>query len=153
MDKFVEISSAYLAQLRLMYLFYQNCHWQVKGKNFYSEHLLFQKLYESLEDEIDATAEKIMGTLDKKSIDLSLQLDLFKTLLNNFNKPSDKIKMSEAECIEKAIIAEKAFRVLSEKFKYSLEEAKKMSLGWEDLIAEQYSSSETRSYLLQQSLD
>ncbi len=153
MEKFIELSAAYLAQLRLMYLFYQNCHWQVKGKKFYSEHLLFQRLYEELAETVDGTAEKIMGTLDSKSVDIFLHLDLFKTLIKNFISVDDKFKLSEIECIQKAVIAEKAFRVLSEKLKATLEEEKKMSLGWDDLIASNYSASESRSYLLSQSLE
>lgn len=153
MEKFIELSAAYLAQLRLMYLFYQNCHWQVKGKRFYSDHLLFQRLYEGLEDQIDSAAEKIMGTLDSKAVDIFLHLDLFKTLIKNFISVDDKFKLSEAECIQKALIAEKAFRALSEKLKLTLEEDKKMSLGWDDLIAANYNASESRSYLLFQSLE
>jgi starvation-inducible DNA-binding protein len=37
----------------------KNAHWNVKGPNFYSLHLLFDTLAESLDDPIDAIAERI----------------------------------------------------------------------------------------------
>jgi starvation-inducible DNA-binding protein len=39
----------------------QLAHWNVVGKNFYQLHLLFQKIYETLEEQTDSFAEQGRG--------------------------------------------------------------------------------------------
>ena len=36
-------------------------HWQTNGKTAYGDHLLFQRLYEDLDDEVDQIAERAVG--------------------------------------------------------------------------------------------
>ena len=42
-------------------VFYTSAHWRSKGALFYQNHLLFARLYESLDDEVDALVELIIG--------------------------------------------------------------------------------------------
>ncbi len=42
-----------------LYLKTQNFHWNVKGKEFYALHVMFQKQYEELAEVIDEVAERI----------------------------------------------------------------------------------------------
>lgn len=51
--------SIVLADTYTLYLKTQNYHWHVKGKEFYSLHLLFEKQYEDLAEAIDTIAERI----------------------------------------------------------------------------------------------
>ncbi len=51
--------SGYLANLYSLYLKTQNFHWNVTGSEFYSLHLLFEKHYEAMAEEIDEVAERI----------------------------------------------------------------------------------------------
>lgn len=48
-----------LADTFTLYLKTHNCHWNVKGKEFYQFHKLFQKQYEELYESIDDIAERI----------------------------------------------------------------------------------------------
>lgn len=48
-----------LADTYALYLKTQNFHWNVKGPEFYSLHLLFEKQYEELADAVDEIAERI----------------------------------------------------------------------------------------------
>jgi len=60
--KETEISKALsetLASTYALYLKTQNYHWNVKGPSFYSLHLLFEKQYTELANDIDEIAERI----------------------------------------------------------------------------------------------
>ena len=46
----VEILQEVLGLLRGQYWNYWTTHWQVKGENYYGNHLLFQRLYEAIEE-------------------------------------------------------------------------------------------------------
>jgi starvation-inducible DNA-binding protein len=48
-----------LADTYAIYLKTQNFHWNVRGPEFYSLHLLFEKQYEELADAVDEIAERI----------------------------------------------------------------------------------------------
>lgn len=48
-----------LANTYTVYLKTQNFHWNVRGPEFYSLHLLFEKHYEQLADAVDEIAERI----------------------------------------------------------------------------------------------
>ena len=37
----------------------QHCHWNVQGRNFYSDHLLFERIYTEVEETIDPLAENL----------------------------------------------------------------------------------------------
>ncbi len=55
--------------LMAMKNYYQNLHWKSRGENFYSDHKMFQKIYESVEAPLDSWAEKLMVIYGDKSID------------------------------------------------------------------------------------
>jgi len=127
---------------------YQNCHWQCAGMSFYQDHLLFQRLYEGLLEEIDATAEKIIGVFDTKLVDFAYQCEII-------NHISENVKLDISvpiNCFKQAIEAENSLMKLTSKLKKTLEDEDKLSLGWDDLIASQANSCEERLYLLKSSL-
>lgn len=47
--------------IQALNVFYRSAHWRSKGDFFYQNHLLFQRLYEGLDDEIDTLVELIIG--------------------------------------------------------------------------------------------
>ena len=49
----------FLADTYALYLKTQNFHWNVRGPEFYSLHLLFEKQYEDLAEAVDEIAERI----------------------------------------------------------------------------------------------
>ena len=55
--------------LMAMKNYYQNLHWKSHGENFYSDHKMFQKIYESLEAPLDTWAEKLIVIYGDKCID------------------------------------------------------------------------------------
>lgn len=53
--------AVFLGVLRALYMIHQSHHWQSMGKDFYGDHLMFQRLYEGIAPEIDQVAEKLVG--------------------------------------------------------------------------------------------
>ena len=47
--------------LRALYQLHQSHHWTSKGSSYYSDHLLYQRLYEAILPEIDSVAERAVG--------------------------------------------------------------------------------------------
>ena len=50
-----------LGILRAIHWSHWTSHWQARGNPSYSDHLLFERLYKNLEEEIDTLAEKIVS--------------------------------------------------------------------------------------------
>lgn len=55
----VEILNKTLATLSDLYSQIKNAHWNVKGMQFYSLHLLFDEIAEEVEEQVDIIAERI----------------------------------------------------------------------------------------------
>ena len=64
--------SVVLVHLKFLYEVHQNHHWVCMGDPFYGDHLLFQKLYSCVVDEIDSVAEKTIGLGCTYNVDLEL---------------------------------------------------------------------------------
>lgn len=64
---------------------FQNLHWKAKGENFYSDHKLFQKVYESFDDDYDTWAEKIITIYGADTIDIVKLSEAKTALLSRWN--------------------------------------------------------------------
>ena len=62
---------ALLATLRAMQVFYHSAHWQASGANAYGTHLLFERLYLGVLDQIDTLGEKLVGLFGSGVVDAS----------------------------------------------------------------------------------
>lgn len=145
-----KLFSTYVAYLRALYQVHQNNHWQVKGKNFYSQHLLFQRLYEAVASDTDTAAEKAVGLFGSECMNLSEQAELIKNISTKY--ASESFDSSEDMYLLSSIAAEKNFTSLSDEIYSKLEQMENLTLGLDDLIMSLASNSEERLYLLQQNL-
>ena len=66
--------SIILVGLRHLAFVHQTHHWTAKGDPFYGDHLLFGKLYDTVNGEIDAVAEKAVGLGSIDNVNLQLQV-------------------------------------------------------------------------------
>jgi len=132
----------YVAFLRSLYLIHQNNHWKVKGNYFYSNHQLFQRLYEKAQSNADSAAEKMIGLFTDKSFNVAEQTNCINSILSNFTDEDE---------IANSLKAEKTFLRVSEKFYEFMKDNNKMTLGLDDLIMSIHNDSEEAVYLLQQS--
>jgi starvation-inducible DNA-binding protein len=81
----VHVLNDYLCLLRAAYIIHQNSHWTCSGPNFYSSHLLFQRLYESTTEKTDELAEKIVGLFSNKALLLQSQPSKLENILSKFD--------------------------------------------------------------------
>jgi DNA-binding ferritin-like protein len=143
MEKCCKIAGLYLATLRAIYFIHQQNHWLAKGQNFYGNHLLFQRLYESAQNNADLAAEKFIGLFGEDGIELSFQTELFNKIINRYKSLSkNPIAMSLA--------IEKEFLKLSEDAYNLFKKEGVMTLGLDDMIMSIASNREESVYLLQQ---
>lgn len=57
-----------LAHLRALQWYYWSSHWTVGGASYYGDHLLFQKLYEGLNESIDELGERMVSYFGVSSV-------------------------------------------------------------------------------------
>lgn len=134
-----------LSYLRAMYLSYQTSHWQTKGPVYYGNHLLFQRLYESVQAEIDTLAEKMVGYVGPSGVNLDGQIDLITTIAHAFSRIPDHH--------ERGLEAEVGLQRHLKAAYDAIKESGLMTLGLDDFLMATASAHETNIYLLQQVLN
>lgn len=136
----VESLKEILSVLRALSWLFQTLHWQVKGQNFYQLHLLYERIYNSLGEEIDSLAEKIVGYYGSDAVEKTDQID----------RAMKWIKEWRGNDIQAAIKAEKDLQALLKHTYDSMNQRKKLSLGLDDWLMATASAHETNLYLLGQ---
>jgi len=137
-----DLCNFYLAFLRSLYLIHQNHHWLTHGENFYGNHLLFERIYQSAQENTDLAAEKFVG-LFKNCITVQRQCQYINTICLKYNQGSENF-------IHNSLVAEKEFLEFSDVFYKKLKAQKQMSLGLDDMIMSIASAREEAVYLLSQ---
>lgn len=133
----------YVAFLRALYLLHQNHHWLSQGANFYGNHLLFERIYKSAEENADLAAEKFIGLFGAEAIDIKSQPALIQEFLDKYSSSGDLVTSS--------CEAEKFFLEFSKAFYTELKkDSDKLSLGLDDAIMTIANDRETSVYLLKQ---
>ena len=147
------MSNEYLnAMLDLLYgltglrKMYDHMHWHSSGENFYTLHLLFERIYDDMDDnsEIDALAEKIIGVFGGQDIfnavDEAKEVGAF--LETHLGKTKDTEKF-----LQIAIEAENHVLNMIETIMGMADEA---SDGVQNMVQGLYDNHETNIYLLKQ---
>lgn len=132
-----------LSCLRAQSLSYQTSHWQSQGSEFYQQHLLFERLYNSVEKEIDDLAEKIVGYTGSTEVGLGIQTPRISDFLRDWDTYPDHV--------QRGLQSENTLQDLLYNAFNELTERGLASLGLEDWLAATASAHETNIYLLQQS--
>ncbi len=146
MDKCSKVGALYVATLKAMTLVHQHSHWTTKGENFYGDHLLFMRIYESSQKDLDLAAEKFMGVFGSQCLDYDLQTELL-------NKVLLKYRNLEGSPLHMSLEIEKDFLKFSNEAYDCFKEEDKMTLGLDDMIMSIASNREEAVYLLQQALN
>lgn len=145
MDKCVKVAALYIATLKSLAIIHQNNHWLTKGASFYGDHLLFERLYNSVLENLDAAAEKFVGLFGDECLNYEYQNSLMNKVLLKYNN-------LEGSPVEMSLAAEKDFIKLSQDAYRCLEDEDNMTLGIDDLIMSISNKREESVYLLQQIL-
>lgn len=131
-----------LAILRAQEMSYQTSHWQSSGMSYYGNHLLFQRLYESVGAEIDGIAEKMVGYLGAESVNLAPQAVKVATFA---------VGWAKIDCpFHRGLASEEQLQVATKAAYDSIKEVGAMTLGLDDFLMAMANAHETNAYLLQQ---
>lgn len=142
MDKCTKTAAVYLATLKCIYTLAQENHWRAKGSNFYSNHLMFQRIYEETLKDVDSSAEKFVNFFGEEVVDTKNQ---------NILESKIKSKYQNLEGVEQQIKIIEDFIKFS-KFAYDcFEQEGKKSHGMDDMMMNIVNNQEGHLYLLGQS--
>jgi DNA-binding ferritin-like protein len=137
-----------LAILRGAHWAHWTSHWQVKGESQYGDHLLLERIYQSLIEEIDTLAEKIVGTYGGRAVSPVDQAQL----MANTILPIAEVQ-AEDNPILRALIVEEALQVAFKNIYKALKEMDVLTLGMDDFIMSMANAHETNLYLLRQRVE
>lgn len=140
----VEMLQWLLACLRAQYWSYQESHWQVRGGTFYGDHLLFQRLYGSVQTQVDTLAEKMVGSHGEAAVDGMDVGAKFESWIRRW---------ADTDCLHKrGLLSEQDFQNTCSKVYESLGQTGELSLGMDDFLMATANEHETNEYLLRQVL-
>jgi DNA-binding ferritin-like protein len=143
MADLIKLAQLHLASLKAMVLIHQHSHWLSKGPNFYGSHLLFQRIYESAQENLDGAAEKFVATFGDDVLDWSTQTDLLGKVLS-------KMGSFEGDPFTMSLEMEKQFLNLNKTLEDELEKADKLTQGMSNFLEGVADNRETAIYLIQQ---
>ena len=133
-----------LATLRAAQMVHQTGHWRVGGKTYYGDHQLLERLYNSVGEEIDKLAEKMVEKYGEDSVDIHEQIDHMHTVIKGIAKISCNFRRAQA--------AEKMLQKLFKMSYDKLKETGELTLGMDDFLMASANNHETSCYLLGQRL-
>ena len=131
-----------LGFLRALGIMHQSHHWQTKGDPFFGDHLLYERLYSEVVEEIDALGERAVGVGGPALTNYFIQLEHIKTYLKACTKG--------AALYEESLRAEISFLIAGELVMERLDNQGILTRGIEQAIGNIMDVHESHIYLLQQ---
>lgn len=127
-----------LVHLLALYLLYYELHW--KYRTFYGDHLLFQRLYGTVQGEIDSLAEKIIGYHGADSFNFGKLVEL----------AGQKMGSWDGDPLTRALVGERGMKALFTEMYEELKKLDVMPMGLDDFVMAVCNTHDTHEYLLQQ---
>ncbi len=144
-NKAKDILCVLLATLRAAHIIHWTGHWQVQGDSQYGDHLLLERVYSGISDEIDTLAEKIVSTFGPEAVDPLEQINMMSETSKVLAEPC-------AEPLSRSLeVEEKLQKLLASTFS-ELECMDYLTLGMNDFIMGMANTHDTYIYLLRQRL-
>ena len=137
-----------LAVLRGAHFAHWTSHWQVKGSNFYGDHEMMDNIYNTLIEEIDTLAEKIVGAYGGEAVNAVEQAQI---MANHLLPLAEAHSMNNP--IRRALLIEEGLQVIFRNTYDMLKEQGGLTLGMDDFIMSMANTHETNLYLLRQRCD
>ena len=140
--------SVMISHLHFLSKVHQTHHWISKSDPFYGDHLLFQRLYETVQDEIDMVAEKAIGLGSSSNVDLPLITNQIQRLVSNYGMTSTIPQGSELA--RRSYQVEMTFLKTVSRLVDDLKEMGVLTRGLDNMIAGIEDKHESHVYLLKQ---
>ena len=145
----VELLRWLLALLWAQRFNYHFLHWTVSGTGYYGNHLLFQRLYESVVGDIDTLGEKMVGIFGENAVDPTNITAKFVTWLERWNDVGGN---DARGLLRRGLQSEEDMQQCCEDAYNVLKMTGEITLGMDDFLMAMANAHETNSYLLQQAL-
>ena len=136
--------SELLAKLRVISLYYQTSHWSVKTSLFYADHLLFERLYNTVNDEIDGVAERAVGVSGIEAVNL---VDCLSRMLELSSQLPYEATQNSAY-VQAALLLEQELLI----FLSATDKDASLTLGTKNMLQNLADKHEANVYLLKQRL-
>lgn len=140
-----KIASLFIASLKAMTLTHLHSHWTTQGSNFFGSHLLFERIYQSAQENLDGAAEKFVAVCGSEVLDWSTQNDLLHKILGKLEKVSE-------DPLTLSLEIEKQFLNLCQQTEAAFDEEGELSQGIANLLQNIADDRENAVYLLQQTM-
>lgn len=141
--------SVVLVHLKFLSTLHENHHWTCMGDPFYGDHLLFSRLYDAVDAEIDPVAEKAVGLGCTSNVNPHLIHSQVLKLLSNSGMSQATIPQS-SDLARKSLVAEMNFLKVIESCRSSLEECGLLTNGVDNMLQDIADKHEGHVYLLKQ---
>ena len=140
--------SVVLVHLRFLALVHQTHHWVSRGDTFYGDHLLFERIYNAVVEDIDAVAEKSIGLGHVDNVAIRLQVKQLNQLTAGYGMMSTIPQTTELA--KRSLAAETNFIKTTELAIQAMKESGRMTRGLDNLLAGLLDTHEGHVYLLKQ---
>lgn len=151
-EKYAELA-VFVDLLRALAMIQQTAHWQTSGPNFMGDHLLFERLYNETNAEVDVVAEKAAGVGSARLLELRYSLENMKRFAVAVDEVTTLGTPSEVSPhVRRVWKAETAFLKAGDKLMEMLEKRGLLTRGVENLLGAVLDKHEGHVYLLKQRL-
>lgn len=140
--------SVVLVHLKYLYALHQNHHWVSMGDPYYGDHLLFQRLYGDVVEEIDGVAEKAIGLGSTVNVDLQLVNSQVLKLISG--QGSASMIPQSSDLAKKSLMAEMSFLKVIDHAMLHLKEMGLLTSGLSNMLEGIADVHEGHVYLLKQ---
>lgn len=140
--------SVVLVHLKYLYALHQNHHWISMGDPYYGDHLLFQRLYGNIVEEIDGVAEKAIGLGSTANVDLQLVNSQVLKLI--CGQGSASMIPQSSDLAKKSLMAEMSFLKVVDHAMLHLKEMGLLTSGLSNMLEGIADVHESHIYLLKQ---
>jgi hypothetical protein len=132
-----------LGCLRALQWLHITNHWQSAGEPFYGDHLMFERMYSGLTEEIDTLAEKIVGSEGASAVDPAPQISVAASWLARWSSV-------DGGAVARALRAELDLQAALLAVYSDLEASGRKTMGLDDFLMATASAHESNVYLLRQ---
>jgi hypothetical protein len=140
--------SIILVGLRHLALVHQTHHWTTKGDPFYGDHLLFERLYNTVVGEIDGLGEKAVGLGGADVVNLQLQVSQLSKMIKTYGTSSTIPQTTDLA--KRSLIAEIGFLRCVDHCVCAMKELNLLTRGLDNFLAGVQDVHEDHCYLLKQ---
>lgn len=137
--------AVWLGFLRALGMIHHSHHWQAMRASFYGDHLLLEKLYKTVQDEVDTVGEKVVGIDSPALTNYFLQMSHIKAFMK---KVSSRDKSPLIVSLESEILLIIVGELISDRLK----ESALFTSGLANMMGDILDRHETHVYLLNQRL-